>query len=41
MNLIQYLPPKRRMVSCVGLKEEPKTNVFSRHTALETEESHE
>jgi len=41
MNLMHYLPLKRRMVSRDGLKEEPKTNVFSHHTAQETEENHE
>jgi hypothetical protein len=29
------------MVSCDGLKEEPKTNVFSQYTSRETEENHE
>lgn len=29
------------MVSHDGLKEEPKTNVFSHHTARETEKKHE
>jgi len=38
---VQYLPPKPRMVSCDGLKEEPTTNVFSHHTARETEENYE
>ena len=29
------------MVSPDGLKEEPKANVFSHHTARETEDNHE
>jgi hypothetical protein len=41
MNLINYLPLKRRMVSRDELKEEPKTNLFSHNTARETEENYE
>jgi len=41
MNLMQYLPLKRRMVIRDGLKEEPETSLFSHRIARETEENQE